>query len=74
MTQKEKIVKYLKEHGSITQYDAIRLGCLRLSARIFELKDDYIIRPGTKKVKDADGSYSMVGIYYYVGEKEKNEE
>lgn len=74
MTQKEKIVKHLQEHGSITQYEAIRLGCLRLSARIFELKEDYIIRPGMKKVQNADGSYSMVGIYYYVGEKEKSEE
>ncbi len=38
-TQNEKILKYLKENGSITPIDALReFGCMRLGARIWDLK------------------------------------
>lgn len=39
-TQAKRILEYMKEHKGITTLDAARdLGCMRLSARIFELKE-----------------------------------
>lgn len=39
MAAKERIMAYLREHGSITQAEATaELGCSRLGARIHELK------------------------------------
>ena len=39
MTQNEKILNYLEIHGSITPLDALELyGCMRLSARIYDLR------------------------------------
>lgn len=45
LTQYDRVLMYLKEHGSITSLQAIRLfGATRLSAVIFNLrKDGYII-------------------------------
>lgn len=41
LTQKDKIIAYIKKHGSITPLDALReFGCMRLATRIFELKED----------------------------------
>lgn len=41
MSQREQILKHLNEKGSITPLDALRYyGCLRLSARIYELRKD----------------------------------
>ena len=38
LTQREMVFNYMKEHGTITQIDAIRdLGCTRLGARIWDL-------------------------------------
>ena len=38
--QADRIVEYIKEHGGITSLDAARdLGCMRLGARIFEIKE-----------------------------------
>lgn len=38
--QADRILAYMKEHGGITSLDASRdLGCIRLGARIFELKE-----------------------------------
>ena len=39
MSQEEKILNYITEHGSITTLDAFMdLGCARLSARIADLR------------------------------------
>ncbi len=39
MTDCERIVQHLREHGSITPLEAITgFGCLRLGARIFDLR------------------------------------
>lgn len=39
-SQKERILEYLKENGSITPMEALNeFGCFRLSGRIFELKE-----------------------------------
>lgn len=41
MTQKERIVRYLKDVGSITAFEAVKeLGVLQLSARLCELVED----------------------------------
>lgn len=39
MTQCEKILRHLKDYGSITPMEALRdYGCMRLGARIYDLK------------------------------------
>lgn len=39
MTQTDRILRHLREHGSITPLDALReFGCMRLGARIYDLK------------------------------------
>ena len=41
MTQNEMILRYMKEFGSITPWEAMReFGCMRLGARIYDLKRD----------------------------------
>lgn len=41
MTQCEKVLRHLREFGTITPMDAIReYGCLRLGARICDLRRD----------------------------------
>lgn len=41
MGQKQRVLDYINEFGSISTLEAFRdLGVTRLSARIFELKDD----------------------------------
>ena len=41
ITQKERVVEFITKEGSITSLDAFReLGCTRLSAVIFNLKED----------------------------------
>lgn len=41
MTQKEMILAYLRENGSITPLEALKeFGCMRLTARIWDLKHD----------------------------------
>ncbi len=40
-TQREKILRYLLAYGTITPLDALReFSCMRLGARIWELKDE----------------------------------
>lgn len=63
-TQKTKILDFLHEHGSITQREAIMLGCYRLSARIFELRQMGVdIKADIVKVPCADGSFAWVARY-----------
>lgn len=38
MTQKERILKFMKTNDGITSMDAFRLGCTRLAARISDLR------------------------------------
>ena len=39
MSQTERILKHMKRRGSITALDAVRFGCLRLAARIADLRN-----------------------------------
>lgn len=41
MTQNERILRHLQDFGSITALDALKdYGCMRLGARIWDLKRD----------------------------------
>ena len=49
-TQAERVLDYINEFGSITQFDAFRdLGVMRLASRVSELKKDGI--PVVSKVE-----------------------
>jgi len=64
MTQCEKIYEYMLKHGTITQREAIFLGCYRLASRIFDLKKlGFRINTEMKKVQNKDGSTSMIAEY-----------
>ena len=70
MPQSDRIIKYMREHGSITQKEAVYLGCLRLSARIYDLKSKgYKIVTDRVKVKSTDGSIAMIGCYRLIEEE-----
>lgn len=40
MTQNERVLAFMQDHGEISQRDAVQFGCYRLSARIKNLRDD----------------------------------
>lgn len=66
MSQKEMIVAYMKEHGSITPLEAQReLGCMRLGARIWDLihKDGVNIVTESVAVKNRFGKETVVARY-----------
>lgn len=64
MTQCDKIVAFMREHGEITQRDAIGFGCYRLGARIWDLKAAGMdIKREMRQVKNADGSRTMIAVY-----------
>lgn len=66
MTQNQRIITYLNEHGEITQKDAFKLGCFRLSARIHDLRaQGYDIKSSMRTVRNKDGSHSNIGVYSY---------
>ena len=57
MTQKERILKYLEDFGSITQLEAIRdIGVMRLGARIWELN-----RAGYTIIRETEVSQNRYG-------------
>lgn len=63
--QKIRVLKYMKEFGSITPLDALRdLGIMRLGARIFELKDmNYKINTEMVTVLNRWGEPTRVARY-----------
>ena len=73
MSQCEKIMKYMRMNGEITQRDALFLGCQRLASRIHDLKrEGQNIKTETRKVKNADGSHSYIAVYSLAKEGEDN--
>lgn len=71
MTQCEKILNYMNEHGSITARQAYRLGIMRLASRISNLKAaGYKIKSETIKVKNRDGSSTYVAKYSFLKDSE----
>lgn len=71
MTQKQRILEFVRLHGSITQRDALALGIYRLGARIWELRSDgYPFKAVMERVQNRDGSFSWVARYYLPEEAE----
>lgn len=70
-TQAKRILEYMKKNGGITSLDAARdLGCMRLGARIFELKDDgHEIKSEFVEVKNRYGEKCRVKRYWIGGTK-----
>lgn len=64
-SQKEKILAYMKEHGSITPLDALEaFGCFRLSGRIYELRHEgHNIVAYDACAKNEDGEVKHYAIY-----------
>lgn len=64
-TQKDIVLKYLKEHKKITILEAIyQLGVTRLSAIIYNLKKDGVnIETRTKLIKAKNGRKTSVAEY-----------
>lgn len=68
-TQTERILDYLKQHGTITQYEAmVDLGVMRLASRISELKKDgYPIKSRMICIKNRFGESCFVKQYTLQG-------
>lgn len=65
MTQNEQVLQYMKEHGRITSFDAFKMGILRLSARIWELrnKEGYRINGETVHYKTSGGKSKSYTVF-----------
>lgn len=65
LSQCEKIVEYMKKHGTITQAQAYKsIGCVRLPSRIHDLKrKGYAIHREMVSVKTKDGGSTSVARY-----------
>lgn len=65
MTQIDKIVNYINEHGSITDRQADRrIGVGRLASRIFDMKQaGYRVKTERIRVRNRDGSFSHIARY-----------
>lgn len=70
-SQKERILKYIKDFGSVSSYEAYRdLGITQLGARIWELKKDGIeIRTRWKSSLNRYGEKVLYKEYYLEGEE-----
>ena len=64
-TQNERILDYIAEFGSITQFEALQdLGVMRLASRIFDLKrQGYSINAKTETVKNRYGENCHIKRY-----------
>lgn len=71
MPQIDRILNYMRSHDGITQREAIYLGCYRLGARVFDLREDgYIIDTEMISVKSTDGSTARIAKYRLIKEKD----
>lgn len=62
--QNERILKYMDKHGSITQFEAYRLGILRLASRISDMRRlGYQIEREMVTVKNQYGENCRVARY-----------
>lgn len=73
-SQSDMIYAYMQQHGSITPLEALReLGCMRLGARIWELKHDrgIDIITGEETAKNSLGK-PVRYARYALNEQDKN--
>lgn len=62
MTQKQMVLDYMKQHGGITAAEAFyKCGVSRLSARIWELRDDGVVI-ANQRIK-AKNRYGKTVVY-----------
>ncbi len=71
MKQAERVLKYMRDFGSITQLEAIRdISCMRLGARIFDLKrEGYAIKKETETSKNRYGEDTSYARYRLVDDE-----
>lgn len=76
ITQKERIIKYIREFGSITSIEAYQdLGITQLGARLDELKRaGYLFRTETENSKNRFGEPVSYKRYYLDDIESKNME
>lgn len=66
-TQSAMVYAYMREHGSITPIEALNeLGCMRLGARIWELKHDLGLNIKTTEEKAVNRYGKTVRYARYV--------
>lgn len=72
MTQKEKVIQYMTDNGSITPLDAYReFGIMRLAAVVFDLKEQgYPIETTIKAMKNRYGDKVRFAEYCFKEGKE----
>lgn len=74
MNQRQRVIEYIKQNGSITQLEATeKLGALRLSAIIYDLKykDGYNIKTEMEKGKNRFGESTCYGRYSFIEQDEE---
>lgn len=65
--QNMQVLEYMREHGSISQREAVRIGCYRLSARILDLRRmGYAITATRKTFFTKAGHYGFYAEYKLV--------
>ena len=70
MTQRTRVLMYMREYGSITSLEAFRdLGITRLSGVIFDLRKDHAIGSTTESSRNRYGEKTSYSRYYLVNEK-----
>jgi len=71
VTQKEMVLQYMQDFGSITPVQAFQdLGIMRLGARIFELKKDgVLIESRLASARNRYGKTTHYSEYRLIGEK-----
>lgn len=71
MSQKEMVLQYIQRNGSITDMEAAdKLGCRRLSGRVFELRQEgHDIEMKWVRSKNRYGKMVRYGEYYFGKEK-----
>lgn len=70
MSQTQRVLDYMRKHGSISQQEAINaFACYRLAAKIFDLRrDGYIIKTEKKPFRNEYTS-GFYAVYSLVGEQ-----
>ena len=65
-TQANMVVQYMKDFGSITQYEALKdLGIMRLASRISELRKNGVdIKSDRVTVRNRYGVKTQISRYY----------
>lgn len=63
-SQNRKVLRWMTERGSITPQDALTFGCMRLAARIKDLRDGGAdIITDTMEYTDTDGKTTRFASY-----------